>query len=215
MKLKLSIGQIAAILVIVISFIIGAAVYPKMPDQMASHWGPSGEVDGYMSKFWGVFFMPILSLGLYALLTFVPQFDPKKKVIETFKKDFDIFLAAIFAFLLYIYVLTLVWNTGIEFNMVQWLLPALGMLFYECGILIGKSKQNYTIGIRTPWTLASENVWNKTHKLGEKLFKAVAILSLIGIFIPSIAIWVFFVPIIAATITVCVYSYLEYKKEKN
>jgi uncharacterized membrane protein len=185
-----------------------------MPELMASHWNATGEVDGYMPKNWGLFFMPILSLILLAILLIVPRLDPLKKNIETFNKYFYGFLIAIFIFLFYLHVLTLIWNLGYRFELIRYLAPAFAMLFYYCGILIEHAKKNWSIGIRNPWTLSSELVWEKTHKLGGRLFKICGILSLLGIILPQLAIWFILIPILSVTIYTTIYSYIEYRRSR-
>lgn len=185
--------------------------YGVMPETVASHWNAQGQVDGYMSKFWGMFLMPLISLAMLFLLLIIPKIDPLKANIEKFKKYFDVLISAILIFLFYIYLLTIFWNLGYEFNMSRFMAPAMGMLFYACGFLIGKSKRNYFIGIRTPWTLYSDEVWDKTHKLGAKLFKLAGLLALFGAIFPKQAILFILVPVIAATIFLLAYSYFVYR----
>ncbi len=158
-------STIIILLIILISFTTGIYFYPQMPGNIASHWNAQGEVDGYMSKFWGLFLMPIISLVLFLLFLFIPRIDPLKVNIEKFRKYFDYFMIIFFAFLFYLYLLTIVWNLGARFNMIQFLSPAFGVLFFYCGIMIENAKRNWFIGIRTPWTLSNEEVWNKTHNI--------------------------------------------------
>ncbi len=186
-----------------------------MPEKMASHWNYKGEVDGYMQKSVGLFLMPILSVVLFVLFSFIPKIDPLKSNIEKFRKYYDEFIVLIIVFLFYIYLLTIAWNLGIKFNMNQMIPPAIGILFYYSGILIENSKRNWFIGIRTPWTLSSDNVWDKTHKIGGKLFKVSGIISLLGIFFGDYSMFFLLVPIIASSIYVTIYSYAEYRKEHN
>ncbi len=184
--MKISKYEIAIILIIVVSFAVGAYFYPQMPERIASHWNEQGQVDGYMSKFWGLFLMPFISIGMALLLVFIPRIDPLKANIEKFRKYFDGFIVLIVLFLFYLYLLTIFWNLGARFDMGQVLAPALGVLFYYCGVLVGKTKRNWFVGIRTPWTLSSDTVWDKTHKLGAKLFKVAGIIALCGVIIPKI-----------------------------
>jgi len=116
--------------IIVVSFLIGAYFYPQMPDQLASHWNISGEVDGYISKFWGLFLMPIISLLMLLLFIAIPYIDPLKENIEKFRKYYDGFIVLIILFLFFIYLLTILWNLGWRFNMGVILSPALGILFF-------------------------------------------------------------------------------------
>jgi len=201
--------------IISLSFIIAIYLYPLMPEKMASHWNIQGEVDAYMSRFWGLFLMPIVSIGLLFLLILIPKIDPLKENIEKFRKYFDGFIVLMIAFLFYIHLLTVFWNIGIRFNMTQLMMPALGILFYYCGILIENAKRNWFIGIRTPWTLSSEVIWNKTHKIGGKLFKLAGMIAFLGIFFPKYAILFVIIPVISVAVYTIVYSYFEYQKQTN
>lgn len=207
--------QIIPILIILAGFIVGMYFYSQMPEKMASHWNASGEVDGYMSKFWGMFLMPIMSLGLFLLFLIIPKIDPLKANIEKFRKYYDDFIILFLGFFFYVYLLTIFYNLGIKFNMAQMMMPAMAALFYYCGILVENAKRNWFIGIRTPWTLSSENVWNKTHKLGGKLFKVAGFIILLGIVMGNYAVYFILIPTLFVSIYLIVYSYFEYKKEEK
>jgi uncharacterized membrane protein len=201
--------------IIILSFAIGIYYYPQMPEKVASHWNAEGQVNGYTSKFWGLFLMPIISAGMLFLFILIPRIDPLKSNIQEFRKYFDGFIVLIIVFLFYIHLLTIFWNSGYTFNMLTFLSPALAILFYSTGILIENAKRNWFIGIRTPWTMSSDKVWDKTHKLGGKLFKIVGILALLAIFFESYAILIIVVPVIIVSIYTIVYSFFEYQKEKS
>lgn len=205
-------SEILILFLVAASFAVGIYIYPQMPEQMASHWGIEGQVDGYLSKFWGVFLLPIIFLVMAILFIVIPRIDPLKNNIQQFRKYFDGFIVLIFLFFLYIHGLTIYWNLGNMFNMIAFMIPAMAILFYYCGILINNSKRNWFIGIRTPWTLSNDIVWDKTHKIGGKLFKISAIICLLGLIWLYYAMWFVLIPILLSTIFVFVYSYLEYKK---
>ena len=207
--------KIIILAIIAISFLVGFYLYPYMPDKVASHWNIEGEVDGYMPKFWGLFLMPIISLVMFLLFLLIPKLDPLKENIKTFREYFDKFILLIILFLLYIHTLTILWSFGWRFDMGQLMAPAMGILFYFAGILIGKSKRNWSIGIRTPWTLSSDLNWDKTHKLGSKLFKISGVIAFFGLFLPGLAFYLIIIPVILSAIYSFVYSYLEYQKEKK
>jgi uncharacterized membrane protein len=200
---------------ILVSFGIAFYYYPTMPDMMASHWGFNGEVNGYMTKFWGLFLLPILSLGLFLLFLLIPKIDPLRENVVKFIKYFDRFILVMELFLFYIYILTILWNRGLQFNISGILTPALGLLFFYMGVLMENARPNWFIGIRTPWTLSSENVWNKTHKLGGKLYKASGIIALLGVFAGDLSIFFVLIPIILVSFYLTIYSYVEYGKEKS
>ena len=199
--------------IIIISFAIGIYYYPQMPEKVASHWNEQGQVNGYMSKFWGLFLMPIISVGMLLLFIVIPRIDPLRSNIQGFRKHFDGFVVLIMVFLFYIYLLTIFWNSGYTFNMITLLSPALAILFYYTGILIENAKRNWFIGIRTPWTMSSDKVWEKTHKIGGKLFKIAGVVALLAIFFERFAIFIIVVPVILISIYTVVYSYFEYQKE--
>jgi len=199
--------------IIVLSFLIGMYFYPRMPDAMASHWDSRGEVNGYMSKFWGLFLMPTISVGLVLLFVLIPKIDPLKANIEKFRRYFDVFVLLMIVFLFYLYLLTILWNMGLRFDMIQLLAPAFGILFYYCGILVENAKRNWFIGIRTPWTLSSEKVWEKTHRIGGRLFKITGVVALLGVLLPDYAMLFVLVPILLVAAYTIVYSYFEYQKE--
>lgn len=211
----MNISKIVIISIIAFSFILAISLYvaPCFPEKVASHWNIMGEVDGYMSKFWGLFLMPLMSLALFLLFLLIPKIDPLKENIEKFRKYYDGFIVLIMLFFFYLYALTIAWNIGFRFNMGQFLLPALAILFYCAGILMENSKRNWFVGIRTPWTMHSDTVWEKTHKLGAKLFKATAIIVAFGLFLPSYAFWLVIVPVICLAFVPVVYSYFVYREE--
>lgn len=208
-------SRIVIIGIIILSFLVGFYFYPQMPERVASHWNAQGEVDGYMPKSWGLFFMPLLLVGLFLLFLLIPKIDPLKENIKKFRKYFDGFIVLLMLFLFYIYLLTIFWNIGFRFNMGQLMIPALGILFYYCGILIENAKRNWFIGIRTPWTLSSETVWDKTHKIGGRLFKIAGVIALFGIFFPKQSILFVIVPVLLVTVYTLIYSYFAYQKEMN
>lgn len=201
--------------IILLSFAVGAYFYPQLPEKMASHWNAQGEVDDYMSKFWGTFLTPIIILAMFLLFVLIPKIDPLKENIEKFRKYFDAFIVLISIFLFYLFILVIVWNLGKTFNFTVFLIPAFGILFYYAGILVENAKRNWFVGIRTPWTLASEIVWDKTHQLGGKLFKIAALISFLGIIFSKYALFFVLIPIISVSLYTILYSYWQYQKTER
>ena len=207
--------NLIAIIIIVLSVLIGIFSYGYFPEKVASHWGPRGEVNGFMPKFWGIFLMPLISIALLLLFIIIPKFDPLKKNYEKFRRYYDSFILMVIIFLFYIFLLTIIWNLGIFFNMSLAIIPAIGFLFFYIGILLKNTKRNWFLGIRTPWTLSSDIVWDKTHRLGSKLFMLSGIITLVGILFPDLFIWFVLAPVLISSVWLYLYSYLVYKKEKK
>ena len=191
---------------------LGLILEPQFPEQMASHWGSNGAVNGYSSHFVGIWLIPLMLVGLNGLFLLIPNIDPLKKNISKFRNVYNGFVIVFSVFMVYVQVLTLIWNTGNHFNMTTYMLPALGLFIFYAGFLIGNARRNYFIGIRTPWTLQDERVWDETHKLGAKIFKASGILTLVGIFFPNLILWFMIVPLLGGSLFTIVYSYVLYRR---
>ena len=206
---------ILVLIMIAATTVAGLLLWNRLPDQIASHWNINDQVDGYMPKFWGVFLLPLIALGMFLLFLFIPTIDPLKANIAQFREAFNLFIVLIVAFMLYLYSLTLVWSLGYDnFKMSGALLPALGLLFIVIGFMMRQAKRNFFIGIRTPWTLSSDAVWNETHRLGAVLFMISGALAFIGGFFGgSTAFWLMFAPLMISTIFLLVYSYVLYRRE--
>ena len=207
--------ETAVLAIVLLSFALSLYFYEQMPERIASHWNFRGEADAYSPKFWGLFIMPIISVFLAGLLFLIPRIDPMKANVEKFRSYFENFVLIITLFFFYLYSLTIAWNLGARFNLLALITPGFAVLFYYSGVLMEHAKMNWFIGIRTPWTMSSENVWNKTHKIGAKLFKACGAISLLGVFAGDYAIVFVIAPVLLASIYLFIYSYLEYEKEKK
>jgi uncharacterized membrane protein len=199
--------SIIALVMIALALLAGAVLWNQLPDQMASHWNANDQVNGYISKFWGVFLMPLITLGMLVLFLVLPGIDPLKANIAQFRETFNIFIVVIVVFMLYIHGLTLA-------KMSAAMLPFMGVLFIAVGYMLKKAKRNFFIGIRTPWTLSSDSVWNKTHQLGSVLFMISGAFTIIGGFFGGMtAFWLMFVPLIGSSLFLVVYSYMLYRGE--
>jgi uncharacterized membrane protein len=207
--------SIIALVLIALAVLAGAILWNQLPDQMASHWNVNDQVDGTMSKVWGVLLMPLITLGMFVLFLIIPGIDPLKANIAKFRESFNLFIVLIITFMLYIHGLTLAWSLGYQdFKMSTAMLPFMGVLFIAIGFMLRKAKRNFFIGIRTPWTLSSDSVWDKTHQLGSILFMTSGAFAIIGGFFGGmIAFWLMFVPLIGSTLFLVVYSYILYRDE--
>ncbi len=143
---------------------------------------------------------------------FLPQIDPLKHNIKKFEKYFDWFIVSLIVFMTYLQILIIAWNLGLHFNFVVFILPAIMALFYGAGILMERSKRNYFIGFRTPWALHDDAIWEKTNKMGGRLFKIAALIGILGLWFQTYAFLLLIGPIMAFSIFVFVWSWKEWKK---
>jgi len=206
---------VSVLVLLLVTTLAGVLHWNGLPDPMASHWGINDQVNGTMSKFWGVFLMPLISLGLFLLFLLIPAIDPLKANIAKFRGAFNLFIVFMTLFLMYVQGLTLAWNLGFtHFKMSESLLPAVGLLFILIGFMIRKAKRNFFIGIRTPWTLSSDKVWDETHRVGSILFMVSGALALVGAFFGGeMAFLLILIPVLSSTLFLVIYSYVLYLKE--
>lgn len=205
---------IMSLILIAAATVTGLALWSQFPEMMASHWNMEDQVDGYISRFWGVFLLPVTTAVMMLLFLVIPQIDPLKKNIAEFRPTFNLFILFFVGFMVYIHILTLVFNLGYTFPMSRAMLPAMGILFFFVGVLMKKAKRNWFIGIRTPWTLSSDAVWAETHRLGAILFKACAGLVVVGALLGGV--WAFilvFFPLVGTALFLVAYSYVLYRRD--
>ena len=207
--------QLLAAGIVLLSFITAFYFQPSLPSRVAIHWDLQGNANGYSGSAFAAYFMPVLSLAMLLLFMFLPTIDPLKKNYAAFRNEYDGLMALLIGFLYYVYVFTIAVNIGYQIVVAQYLAPAFAVLFFYLGMVLAKAKQNWFVGIRTPWTLSSESVWNKTHAIVSKLFKTAGVVALIGIFLPKIGLILAVAVVLAAAVFAIVYSYLEFEKEKK
>ena len=159
--------------------------------------------------------MPVVLAFLLLLFYVIPKIDPMKANIESFKVHYERFFVVLTIFLLVVQVQTTLWNLGtmISFNFTLPLL--LGILFIFVGLLLEKSKRNWFVGIRTPWTMSSDKVWERTHQVGCKVFVVAGILSILSTLFQSIGILPVIGFILLGSLFLFVYSYWVFREEEG
>ena len=204
-----------ALVILAASLVAAFVFYPVLPARVPSHWNAIGQIDGYVSPFWGAFLFPIMSIVLLAVFIVIPRIDPKRENIEKFRTYLDEFILVLFAFLAYLHLFILLISLYYQLNLFQFLSVGIALLFAAAARLMEHAEPNWTMGILTPWTLSSDSVWHATHVLGAKLFSASAVIALLGLALPRYAIWFVLVPAIASAVASFVYSYVLYGRERQ
>jgi len=198
-------------LFVVAAFAMFAWRYPALPDPMPTHWNAAGQVDGWMPKFWGAFLFPIVMAAVWLTFLVLPRISPKGFEMEPFLRAWGVCKVTILALLLFIGVLVLrAAESGGELPRTP-LLASLGVLFVVLGNLLGKVTRNFFVGIRTPWTIASEEVWYRTHRLGGRLFVAAGLFVVAAAFFRQ-GVWPIVVAVGLAGLVPVVYSYVIYRR---
>ena len=210
-KLTIALGA----LLVLASILIGIRIYDQLPEQMASHWNGKGQVDDTMTKFWGTFLIPIVNVAMLLMFMVLPLIDPLRKNIQQFRKYYNGFILLMVVFLTYVHFLTLAWNVGLHYNMENFIFPAIAILFFYIGDMLRHSKRNWFIGIRNPWTLSSDYVWEKTNTLGGYLFMIFGLLMIVSLFLTWNFLIFIIIAIVVMMLALVVYSYVLYRKEEK
>ncbi|HZJ41698.1 MAG TPA: SdpI family protein [Patescibacteria group bacterium] len=209
-------SEVLPFLMIITAIIISIVSYKLLPEQVVTHWNISGEPDGWSSRNFYTIFFPGILVFIYLLMNILPKIDPNKKRYAEFANVYLILRNILILTFLIIYSAATLSNIGYDINIGGIVSATIGILFIILGNYLGKIKRNWFIGIRTPWTISSENSWNKTHRLGGKLFIILGLITLlIPAFWPQAAFWFLICGSFALIITITVYSYIIYKKDKS
>lgn len=203
------------LLMVAVAVAVAALAYPAMPERIVTHWNEMGEPNGVSSRALGLGFGPIAVAVVFVIYLLIPIFDPKARNIAKFQEYFDRFMIALELFLFYVYAISVLWNLGIDVPIGPFVIAAIGCLFYAIGALLAHAEPNWTVGIRTPWTLSSEKVWKKTHQLGSVLFKVTALIALAGFFFPEYAYPALFAAVIVSALVLVIYSFVIFRSESK
>lgn len=213
LKNKSNIYNLSLILISIIASII---VYKNLPDLMPMHWNIKGQVDSYGPKELMAFLSPIMMLGVWLGMLFLPRIDPRKDNYIKFEKSYTVIISTLITFFFVIHIVTLLISSGYNVPMHVVVPFMIGLLFMIIGYYLPKSKSNFFYGIKTPWTLSSDKVWDKTHKLGGKIFFVSGFLIAINSLLlkGSIQFINFIILIVIPTIIPIIASYF-YSKNKE
>ncbi|MFH1192425.1 MAG: SdpI family protein [bacterium] len=205
--------EVIPIIIILIVGLATLAFYPCLPLKVPSHWNAAGKIDGYMSKNILVIFFPSLILGIYLLMVGLPFIDPLRKNIEKSREAYFWLCVILIVFysLIYLYSLYAGINSENAFPARYFMLSIFGLLMISIGSLLPKFKRNYFVGIRTPWTLHSEEVWDLTHQRARKLFTGAGIILILSTPFKALKFWPLIIMILFALWPV-VDSYFLYRK---
>jgi uncharacterized membrane protein len=203
-----------ALLIIVIQVLVSVVTYPFLPPMVPSHWNLAGQVDAYIPKLFNAILFPLMSIGLFflirGLLAISPRLgnQPKYANLEVI----NIINVGVLLLLLVIQLTTTSIALGFPVDITLVLGLTISLLFIFIGNYMGKLRRNFWGGIRTPWTLASDTVWERTHRLGGWLFVLGGLLGLVLSFFPALRIWAVIVIPLTIALVLVVYSYFAYQR---
>jgi uncharacterized membrane protein len=204
-----------SLMIVVAAFIVSAVVYPRLPATIPTHWDLSGQPNGWSSRFWGAWLIPVFLLGMWALVRVLPRIDPRGANYAKFGGAFEAIIDAIMLFMLAVHIVALRAALGHPVEMQRILPIGIGVLLIVIGNLLPRARPNWFVGIRTPWTLSSDRVWEKTHRFGGRVFVAAGLIITIAslVWVQEAHVVLFAVMVVVAS-SVMIYSYLEWKREQ-
>lgn len=218
MKMKPShSGNPGAWILCALMFLISLAVYPQLPEQIPLHFNAAGTVDGTGPRL-TIFMFPCVTAFLLGVAAISPRIDPRQDNYRKFRRQYRQlhFVLALLFFLLELYTIAICFWPGLTetLSMGTWMPALIGALLAYCGNAMPKFKHNFFVGIKTPWTLADENVWYLTHRFSGKVFVVCGVLMMLAAFLPPAKKTVFFFFLILMMILLpTLYSYLAFRRQ--
>lgn len=203
-------------LVCLVPIIIGLLLWNKLPEKMPIHFDASGKADGWSGRAMAVFGLPAIMFGSHILCVLATCLDPKLASDEDQRKNGKV-LALVFwvcpIMAIVVNVCVYMIALGMDINVTKICLLLTSLVFIIVGNYLPKCKQNYSIGIKVPWTLDDEENWNKTHHMAGKLWVIGGVLLLANVFIGNMIIMFAIIMILA--FVPMVYSYIIYNNSKK
>ncbi len=210
--------RILAVVIVLACFGLGVWAYPHLPDRVPSHWNAAGQVNGYTSQAGGAFLLPGILAAVLILMYVIPRIDPKRSNFRLMGKVYWLLVFVVSLFLSLVYTGTILYALGLVHSR---FVPVsaqagIGILFIVLGNYMPKIKYNYMFGIRTPWTLASEEVWYKTHRALGPFWMVSGVVLLFAGFLPNpwTAYFTLSLVLILALGSV-LYSYILFRQRKQ
>jgi uncharacterized membrane protein len=195
---------------LLIALIAAAWLYPQLPAQVPVHWNIHGQVDRYGPRFWVAALPTLMILVVTALMVLLPAISPRKFEIAPFAQVYTIMMLATHVVVLVLGVSVLLAGAGYAVPIPTIAMLLLGALSMVIGNYTGKLRKNFFVGIRTPWTLSSDAVWERTHRLAGWLFMLGGLVAIVATLV-GVPFWVAVAAVPAAGLIACVYSYFIYR----
>jgi len=203
------------LLIIAVAVIVSAVVYPRLPESFPTHWDMSGQPNGWSGRLLGAWMLPILMVVIWAFLRVLPAIDPRGSNYAKFGGAFEAIIVSIMLFLLGLHIIILRGALGYPMAIQRVVPVGVGVFLAVIGNLLPRARPNWFVGIRTPWTLSSDRVWEKTHRFGGHVFVVGGLLIVLAALLT--AQWaqiVLVIVTVVCTATVLIYSYVEWKREQ-
>jgi immunity protein, SdpI family len=189
-------------------------LYDRLPDRLPIHWGIQGQPDDWVAKenaLWALLIAPGGMAAMILLGLILPWLSPRNFDVERFRPTYEYIIAVVVALFGYIHVTLLLAYLWHDFDVSRFLVGGLFVFFAILGNVMGKVRRNFWVGVRTPWTLASETVWNRTHRVAAWLWTVGGLLGAGALLLGVPLVWCFW-GLMAVALFPVVYSLVLYKR---
>jgi uncharacterized membrane protein len=198
-----------ALVLIAVGFALGAYFYADLPDPMPTHFRADGTPDNFTRLPWGAVLLPLVSIGLWGLLKILPAISPREFSMDRFRGAYQTVMVSIIGFMTVVQFILLRTAVDPGFDPSPWIRVVVGAILLVVANYVTKTEPNFFFGVRTPWTLANEEVWFRTHRQAAYWLAACGVLMLVSAWLTiPLALVLGFV--VLAAIWLVVYSYIAY-----
>ena len=199
-------------IVTILPMLAGFVLWNKLPEKMPTHWNFEGEIDGWSGKPFAVIFLPLIMLAFHLICTLATSCDPKTQNFNNKVFGIVLWICPVLSLM----CMTATYAAALGYDVrIEFIIPLfMGVLFLIIGNYLPKCKQNYTIGIKIPWTMNDEENWNKTHRLAGFIWTVGSIVIIVGAFFKDAVVYTTFIPIAVMVVVPMVYSYIYYRKHR-
>jgi immunity protein, SdpI family len=203
------------VFLIAVTAIASAIAYPRLPETVPSHWNLQGQVNGWQPRGRAAFLMPIVLLVLWGVMRGLPAIDPRRANYAKFQPTYDFVVNAVLTVLALIHLAVIGAALGAPISIHRLVPIAFGVMLIAIGNQLPRARPNWWFGIRTPWTLSNDRVWERTHRVGGYLMTAGGAAIIIGALVTKLAGPLIIVCIAGAGLGSVIYSYVAWKQETS
>lgn len=199
-------------LITIATLVYTAVYYSRLPDRIATHWNINGQPDQFSDKFWGLALVPIMQLVMLLMFGLLPFLSPQRARIDSFANVYNMVCIYVLGFMGFVQVMIIQATSG-TIDVTKWIVYGMIVMFGLVGNVLAKTKRNYWMGVRTPWTLESEEVWTRTHRFAGRAMVASSVIGLLLAVFGAPMMLVICI-VIGACLLPVPYSFIIYKQLK-
>jgi len=202
------------VLLVAIATIASIVVYPRLPDRVPTHFDIRGNPNAYGPRWVPTVIVPVMILALWGLLRGLPKIDPRRANYAKMQDTYDLVVNLILTMVTTLHVLLLAGTMGSRVPFIRLMPAVVGVFFVAIGNLLPRAKPNWWFGIRTPWTLSNDRVWERTHRVGGYVMTLIGVLAIVSSFFAAEVAFVTFIVVAGAmSLGLIAYSYFVWKHE--